>query len=421
VFIVRLPVVVMIVLSFARADVLVVDPGGAGDFTKLSTAVAAAANGDTLLVEWGDLAEPGPVIIQAKALTIVGEVPPVPYSSGWPVTVVVRDLVPGQVVVLENLTLAGLASTSSAPATAGLTLQNNFGRVRVQSCSITGGNGNSNAYPDGAAAVSLFISPFAALIGCALNGGDGQSSPDLGIVTGAGGAGISNAGGQLLVSQTSAVGGDGGGDSPGGYPTGGTGGSGAVQGSGTLLVVGSSLHGGDGGIAFQSGNGGNGLDVFGSGKALLLGGSNAHYGSGQFGDNGSYSADGKNIVAPSGAVTNYGGTEHDFDLTSPLREGQAGALMLGGMSSETTLLFFSLESSQLVFTGFQGALTLSPSNLLGPVVFGPPGNQPVSFVAPTLPAGLEALIVYVQPAYSGPSGVSLGTGRVLTLLDESIF
>jgi hypothetical protein len=99
-----------------HAGVLVVDAAGKGDFTMVSAAVAAAADGDTILVHSGDYLESGPVVIDGKPLSIVAN----PFDwfgppFGPPVTIrpglVVRNLAPNEFVILENLALRGAVGT----------------------------------------------------------------------------------------------------------------------------------------------------------------------------------------------------------------------------------------------------------------------------------------------------------------------
>src|SRR5262245_32742535 len=164
-----------------HAGVIVVDSEGGGDFTTVSAAVAAAADGDTILVHAGTYVEAGAVVIDGKPLTIVANWfdptfgPSVKIRPG----LVVRNLSPNEFVILENLDVVGATGTASAAATAGLTLLNNNSHVRVQACYFTGGNGGSNAFPHGAPGVDVQNSYSTALTGCRLSGGEGQFSPTI--------------------------------------------------------------------------------------------------------------------------------------------------------------------------------------------------------------------------------------------------
>lgn len=403
----------------ARAGVIVVDASGGGDFTTLSAAVAAAVDGDTLLVRAGDYNEPAPIVIDNKALTITGEW----KSSVFALEAVFQpglrivNLAPGKIVVLQNLVLLGTPGTAGSPATPALELLNNVSHVRAQSLWLRAGGGGHNAHPHGAAALQAVSNASAALLGCLVSGGDGQFSPDLGVVAGNGGPGIALSAGQISAYQSFIDGGYGGGNIVGGWPQGGAGGAGIDHASGTLFLVGSSLRGGDGGISHNGGDGGAGLALGPTGVAWLLGGTFASGGDGGWSDVGPDGADGPDVSAPAGNVSDFGGSAHGFDLISPLREGQAGQLKFDGDAGDTALVFASLTLHQIPYAGYQGVLMLAPSALLGPFPMGPPGNLQVPFLGPLLPPGVEALNVHVQPAYVGGGSTVLGTARVLTLLD----
>jgi hypothetical protein len=414
-------VVLLLATPLLRAGVLVVDADGGGDFTTLSAAVAAAVDGDMILVHDGDYVEPAPIVIDGKALTIAGEwVTPTQF---WPsVTIrpglVIQHLAPGKMVFLENLAFIGADGTSSTASVAALQLRDNSSHVRVQSCTLYGGTGTNNNSPDGAAAVDISNSASTALVDCDLFGGDGQFSPSLAVVTGNGGSGVRLDVGQVHLGYSYVRGGAGGSDAIGGWGQGGNGGAGVERLAGTILGAGAYMRGGDGGISFHGGNGGIGLQMGGAlGFAWIMAGSFASGGEGGLSDSGPNGAPGAAMFDPNGQVVNYGGSPHGFDVTSPLREGEGGTLVLEGFSGPT-LLFASLTPHQLPLSGYQGVLMLSPTSLIGPFVIGI-GSGTLPIVAPSLPIGLESLNVFVQPAYVGPQGTVLGAGHILTLLDAS--
>jgi hypothetical protein len=412
---------VLLVTPVLHADVLVVDSAGGGDFTTLTAAVAAAASGDTLLMRDGTYVEPGPVVIDGKALHVTGEWdvagfgPRVTILSG----LVIRNLTPNQRVVLQNLAIEGLDGTSTSASMPAIALIDNSSHVRVQSCVLYGGDGLHNAYPDGALAVEVASSLSTALVDCKAFGGEGKSGFDHFEKSGDGGPGVWIADGQVLISHGSATGGDGGVNIGGG--DGGAGGAGVEHSSGSLLMAAGFAQGGDGGFAeynySDGGDGGPGLVTNGFSIAWLLGGSHSNGGVGGDSLHGDDGADGQPFSGPANLLTDFGGKVHGFDLRSPVREGQVGVLVLDGDPQDTTLVFASLAPHQLPLSGYQGVLLLAPTALLGPFVLGPPGDVGVPFVVPDLPVGTEALAVHVQPAYSGPDGVDLGPGFVLTLLD----
>jgi hypothetical protein len=279
--------------------------------------------------------------------------------------------------------------------------------VRVQNCYLLGGSGVS-PNPDGAAGVSVAGALSTALVHCVAIGGAGQFSPSLHVKTGHGGAGITMGGGPVLVSHGIAQGGPGGSNIIGAWPNGGMGGAGIAHASGSLLMVGGSASGGDGGTAHTGGAGGHGVSVGGTGAALMLGGASASGGSGGFSDDGPNGAHGLPVKDTLGLLQDFGGSEHEFDLTSPLREGESGTIDFGGDTTDTTLLFASLQLHQIPFIGYQGVLQLMPTALIGPFPFAAPGNQDVPLVGPALPAGVESVLVHVQPAYLGSTTPSSG-------------
>ena len=417
----RLLLAVLLASPCLHADVLVVDGGGGGDFTTLTAAVQAATDGDTILVRDGQYVEPGPVVIDGKVLTIAADwFDPNQSPAGVSIRpgLVVRNLAPGEQVVLQNLRLEGSPSSATQAAQPGLALLDNLSHVRIQACVLVGGSGAHNDNTDGAPGLDVAGSYSTGLTGCVLIGGGGQFSPTLAVKTGDGGSGLRLSGGQVHVSSSQAMGGLGGGNIVGGWADGGHGGDGIEHVSGTMFVVGSGARGGDGGTSHFGGDGGHGLHLGGAGFAWLMAGSWSSGGNGGWSDVGPGGADGQDVLDPSGLVTDHGGTPHGFDVTSPLRERQAGALRLDGDPSDSTLLFASLGWHQIAFPGKQGVLMLNPAALIGPFLFGT-GSAVLPFVAPTLPAGLDVLQVHVQAVYAGVDGVVIGPGRVLTLLDSS--
>ena len=416
----RILLAVLVSAPLLGAGVLVVDSDGSGDFTTVSAAVLAAQDGDTILVHEGNYVEAAPVVINGKPLSIIAEWKPDPQGPGVTIRpgLVIRNLAPGEFVILENLDLRGALGTATSEPTAGLVLRDNNSHVRAQGCAFTGGNGNSNAFPDGAPGVLVEDSYSAGLTDCALVGGAGQFSPTISIVTGDGGPGLSLDIGQVHLSHSIAFGGAGGSDAIGGFGQGGTGGAGVAHASGTLLIVSTHVQGGEGGTSFHGGDGGDGLHLAPTGFAWLMAGSFSNGGNGGLSDEGPDGDDGLSISDPGSIVTDYGGHFHGFDVTSPVREGQAGSMILSGDPTDSTLLFASLAPHQLAFPAKQGVLMLSPAGLIGPFALGN-GSAQLPFVVPLLPASLPVLDVHVQPIYLGADGVVIGAGRVLTLLDAA--
>lgn len=234
----------------AASQVWTVDAAGGGDFTELSSAVAAAGEGDTLLVRSGTY---GDAIVFAKSLNIVaapdawaplGEQPVVRGAS-------VRGLAAGQRVYLAGLAFSGGTEE-------GLALKNNAGQVWVEDCRLVGADGQGllaapDFHPQGHAGARVEDSDDVAFLRCELRAG--QSSQVSAWPTSAHGAGGN---GLELVAVPRAV------------------------------VIGCTLIGTDGGDAFSDqaatsgGAGGDGVDLANSYLVIydceLVGGSGGNSG-----------------------------------------------------------------------------------------------------------------------------------------------
>src|SRR4051812_36571211 len=158
----------------SRADVLVVDASGGGQYVQISAAVAAASSGDTLLVKSGTYSA---FTIDGKSLSVVAD-------SGASVVVDgsmgIKNLTAAQTVVLAGLTSSHASSSSSSfdpTFGVGLFVSACQGQVRAQGCQFEGRFGsNSSCFSNtyiGRSGVYLVTSPNVAFESCILRGGDG--------------------------------------------------------------------------------------------------------------------------------------------------------------------------------------------------------------------------------------------------------
>jgi len=121
--------VVVFSLVTARADASVLVVGSGQPFTQITTAVAAAQDGDTILVKSGWYA---PFTIDGKGLTLVGDQGAIVFIGIFgllPQQSTVKNLTVGQTVVLRGI---------DGP----LALFGNAGSVRLEGCSIVGQAGD---------------------------------------------------------------------------------------------------------------------------------------------------------------------------------------------------------------------------------------------------------------------------------------
>ena len=245
------PMVAALVLAApATASQLWVVDAAAGpghDFTQLDVAIAAAGEGDTLLVRSGTY---GDTIVFAKSLNIVaapdawapvGEPPVVRGAS-------VRGLAAQQHVLLAGLVFSGGTEE-------GLALKNNAGQVWVEDCVLRGADGEGalaapDFHPDGFAGARVENSDEVAFLRCELRAGQAYPVSAWPVTAhGSGGNGLELVDvPRAVVIGCTLVGTDGGDAfSDQAATTGGAGGSGVDLANSYLVIYDSELVGGGGG------------------------------------------------------------------------------------------------------------------------------------------------------------------------------
>jgi hypothetical protein len=212
-------------------EVWIVAPSG-GDFAQISAAVAAAADGDTLLVKSGTYTG---FTIDGKGLNVVEDTGATVQFNG----ATIQNLAAHQTVVL-----GGIKSTFT------LMLQNDQGGVRIESCELRG-----------PPALSIADCADVVISRCDVLGSDGPNS-DEDAYPGSHAIHVTSSS-IVTVYETIATGGRGG--MWWGGPWSGKGGDGLRQSAGFLFASGSRFKGGRGGEAADDcgfangGGGGNGI------------------------------------------------------------------------------------------------------------------------------------------------------------------
>jgi len=125
----------------AFAGTWIVDGAGGGDFTRIQDAIAAAAEGDTIVIRPAQYFEE--IRIDGKSLNLIGQDPnakPQVLESYSPNHVfIVENLGPDQSVLIANLFLLTDGYDANLGASKGtLTIQDCAGSVRVQDCLLVG-------------------------------------------------------------------------------------------------------------------------------------------------------------------------------------------------------------------------------------------------------------------------------------------
>lgn len=401
--------------AHARSDVWVVDAasGPGADFAQITDAVAAASEGDAILVRSGSYA---PFTIQGTSLTVTADTLAEVLVDG---TMTIEGLAAGQRVTLRNLN-TGVASDE------GLIARNNGGTLWLVQCTLDGGPGD---VVDGA---EIENCASVALSRCLVTGGEG-----VGGFSGFGagyGHGLNVVDSQVYVHDSKIRGNDGDfGDEVGGW-----GGHGIFSTGSTVYVSDSTLRGGRGGDADSD------LDPFGGGVSCGLpgfGGDGLHLhgidpgeahvldteffpGAGGHGDETEGCPDsgpGTDVSAPAGAVTFLAGTARAFRLGSPVREGESTSLTFDGEPGDLVFVFASVSPFDLYLEALHGPLLVAlPLTVVSFGALDPTGLLQVSVPAPNLAASLESVELFLQSVFvDGAASIYLGPHASLLTVDSA--
>ena len=384
----------------AQGTVWVVDDDGVGpgvDFADIQAAVSAASDGDMILVAEGTYRS---FSIDGKSLVVTADqgadvLVQEPNIFGIPdsTQIIIQNLGAGQSVVIRGLTITPDPSTGTFDGT--LFISNNTGDVLIEDCTSTG---NAILFGTivigGTEGIEIVDSDSVAL----------ARSTFLGVGVTASFINPTGLGGSSFNSNVSAYDCEfRGGPSPGSASslltcsTGSTdAGDGFQLNTGSLFASGCMFIGGLGGDGDDAaapvlgggngGPGGDGLVVLGSPSRLttqdctFVG---SPGGAGGVAGNGTVCAagpDGIDLDAPLGFV-DLAGSAVGFSLTSPLREGEAGALSFDGSPGDVAFISFGPDPDAILLEGIG---VLLPSPLVGFIlagIIGPGGTLdfPVSF------------------------------------------
>ena len=351
----------------AQGQVLTVDDDAPADFSTLQSAIAAAGEGDVLLIKDGDYFDilGAPIVIDGKSLSLIADGSNVEVHDA---EIVVQNLTAAQNVVIHGLDGDG----------AHLNLLGNAGTIWIEDGywgRISDGSSTPRVSASNCAAVNIHRSY---LIG----------ETDL--------TGVFLGGPGLHVSASAVN----------VYDTVVEGALTVIFGPGTAAV-----EVVDGGVLFASGCEFSGDPPIGD---LFLGdGSPSAY---LLDTTGS-------VTVTTGSVTNFTADARGFQTSSPLREGEAGLFTYTGDSTDLVVLSVGLEPASLLFPAWQGSFQHSP--IPGPIVqvLGAPpafGILQVPFTAPDLPFGFESARFVPQVAvFTGMGGILLGPASHVTIVSDA--
>jgi hypothetical protein len=385
--------------SAAQSQLWVVDDGGGplADFTSIQAGIDASVDGDVVLVRAGTY---GGFAIEGKGIAVVGEAPGVVLANE--ATVSVRNTLPSQSVLLQNLRVRGGPFSIFGGGERALVIEGCLGLVSVQDC-VLEPNGTlaegGGAQIDGSAAVSLTR--------CTLLGGADVQ--------------VMEPGHALVVSASSIAAYDCafvGGQGPGGPCTFGCGpataaGDGANLEGSALFASGSSFDGGDGQDGFppcsfpslggEGADGGDGVRLTGGSALTTLACSFSHGAAGDAASPSSCSSgvEGLDVDLSSGTHTVLTGIARSLDATSPIVEGGVTTLTLAGAPGDLAFANVALKPGFLPLPVFQGVMLTSSTQFFTVFLGAVPAGGTLSIPVQTVPHGGpdEVVIQHLQSGW----------------------
>jgi hypothetical protein len=348
----------------AQGDVLVVKTaaGPGVDFTSVSAAVSAAADGDTVLVHAGSYA--GAIAISGKSLTLVAQADAAVTLTGG---VSVAGLDGQQLVSLSGLTLHTLQ------------LNGNAGAVWIDGCTVAGTGSITVPLPFDAVAGHAIVATDCAHVVIArsvVSGGDAWS-----LQSAYGGEAVRASGSSLWVYDSQFIGGDAMGNTMPFFNV--------EPGHGIMLT---------GGQIFAEGS-----NFVGYVPLYLLSGTPTVW----VLDNTMTSVTGfPQLIFGTGNVTQLASEERDFTLDSPVHELGTTTVSLDGEAGDAAFVFVALDVGAIMKTQLHGPLLVTPLLEVLPLGALPTGSASFPAAVPALPAGLETLAVLVQAAFVDTSGAA---------------
>lgn len=376
----------------AAGQVWVVDDDGPGDFTTLDAAVAAAAEGDAILVRAGTYTS---FSVDGKSLSLHFE----PGSVAG--VMQVRNLAASQRVLVQGMTSSGRAILDDCE-----------GSVWLEGCTI-------NAF----AACEIASCDSVVLADCAIDS-DVAGFPFVPS------AGITITASTVHVYDSVFGGAVGRGGSHSIFCADGTadGGAGMRVESGFAFASGSTFEGGPGGFGDDQGlmfngngtDGGAGVEVE-AGAEVDLVACTLIGGPGGVGTTGCEDGDpGLPLDDPGGVVTQVRGIARSLDGPGFLQEGDLADLVFTGAPGDLVLGLASIGTASLAVPGFLGPLQVSfPWVLVTVGTLPPTGELLLQLTVGNLPAGVLYLTRYLQPVMVSSGGaLYLGAPTAFTSFDD---
>lgn len=407
--------------SLAHAGVIVVADDGSGQFPDLPAAVAAAADGDIVLVKSGRYTG---FTLNNKSLDIVAEQGAAAIIRSQ---VAIVQLSSARTVTLTGLILRGPINTppNALPA---LKLMNNLGSVRVQGCEITGRGGplcQTDSY--GAAGAEIVSCQDVCFARCGITGG---AAGDFGPVGhgGYGGDGLSGWNSRIALYDCTIVAGRGASSVSecGAPPSGGFAGAGgnAVRflWSPNNFISRSLLLGGDCGTSSIASCPGSGIFLYGNSAVSTLESAPTH---------GNPVPGGASACTPQDVLVSPGTTYAPIAgegrvLTSKriVREGAILRIELGGQPGDQVELEFGDRGRHVQSNAWRGVHLVRGDNLMPLLqagVIDANGELSLTWTIPDLGPGVRGRRLFLQALFHDASGTTTYSApATVVVLDSTL-
>lgn len=387
-------------------------PGPGVDFTQITTAIAAAQSGDTVLVHSGTYDF---FTIDGKGINVVADTGADVWAFEFAVisAITVRNVPAGQSVTVRGIKTAG----PPVPETNMIWIRDNAGKVWIEDCT---------AY--GIPAVGVYASQAVTIVRCNFAGVAIGGDP--GLTPGPPHPALVALGSSVTLLDTKLFGGSG---ASGFHPAIGAyaydGAPAMTLTNGTAVITDSTLDAGDGGKGQSSagscvvppGDGGHAL-VVGSAPAIahatgsvLLGGAAGAPAVGC-----PTAVAGTPVVTAGGLFVLHDAAPPSLSVAPAAREGQVMSALVSGTPNVNAFLLVSFGQGSTLLPAYGGTLVLASPTFVFPIGALPAsGSLSITGTIPELGAGVDGIASYLQVATCGGPACFLGSASAILLLDAS--
>lgn len=408
----------------ASGGVFVVDVGGLGTRTDLPAAVAAAADGDLLLVKAGAYSG---FTIDNKALDIVAEAGVTPEVLG---PIAIRNLAATRAVSVTGLRVRQLVQPASPTAEPALAVTASTGAVRLQGLDLQGFDGILCGAVGGHS-LSVFNSFDVVATRCTLQGGNGAP---LQTYYSHGGHGVVTQNARIALYQCTVVAGHGGDGSPAcgpfiGYGYAGYGGEGVRSYGAEVFAAGCSIQGGDGGSGLgplPAGCGGTAITALTSSSPSRVRLLDCTLAQGAPGGGSAWlctTPTPVTFVTPRSWIVTLAGSARKTSAPRVLRENQILRVDFEGQPGDVVELRFATQARYTYSDAWRGVLALrhaSPWPALHAGVLDGNGRLSIAWPSNDLGIGVDSTRLFLQASFLDASGITtLGPPTSVCLLDSA--